>query len=80
MSGFQVLSVVRSGLHFVSPTDPRSAVANRKQKGAVLSRSKSPEVLLVKELMSALQGNEAVAAAAFKLEAAITGDMWIAPC
>lgn len=69
----QVLTIVRSGLHFVSASDPRLAIPDQKQKGAKVPKSKSPEALLVKELVSALQGNEAAAAACLQLVGAITG-------
>eukprot|EP00878_Enallax_costatus_P024090 GHUV01025681.1.p1 GENE.GHUV01025681.1~~GHUV01025681.1.p1 ORF type:complete len:600 (+),score=218.23 GHUV01025681.1:550-2349(+) len=68
----KVLTAVRSGLHFVSPSDPRLAVPDHKQKGAMHPKSKSPEALLVKELVSALQANEAATAACLQLVGGIT--------
>ncbi|KAF6266710.1 Fanconi anaemia protein FancD2 nuclease-domain-containing protein [Scenedesmus sp. NREL 46B-D3] len=65
----QVLTAVRGGLHFVNPSDPRMPVPDRKQKGVLQPASRSPEVLLVKELTAALQANEEVAAACLKLQA-----------
>jgi hypothetical protein len=46
-----------------------AAVPDRKQKGVLQPASRSPEVLLVKELTAALQANEEVAAACLKLQA-----------
>ncbi|WIA09029.1 hypothetical protein OEZ85_008443 [Tetradesmus obliquus] len=65
----QILTAVRNGLHFINPSDPRMPVPDRKQKGVLQPASRSPEVLLVKELTAALQANEDVAAACLKLQA-----------
>jgi hypothetical protein len=50
-------------------------VPDRKQKGAMQPASRSPEVLLVKELTAALQANEEVAAACLKLQAQLQGEL-----
>eukprot|EP00882_Tetradesmus_deserticola_P024430 GHRQ01026698.1.p2 GENE.GHRQ01026698.1~~GHRQ01026698.1.p2 ORF type:complete len:202 (+),score=96.91 GHRQ01026698.1:184-789(+) len=65
----QVLTAVRGVLHLVQPSDPRMAVPDRKQKGALQPAGRSPEVLLVKELTAAMQANEEAAAACLKLQA-----------
>jgi hypothetical protein len=49
-------------------------VPDRKQKGALQPSSRSAEVLLVKELVAALQANEEVAAACLKLQAQLQGE------
>jgi Tfp pilus assembly major pilin PilA len=48
-------------------------VPDRKQKGALQPSCRSAEVLLVKELVAALQANEEVAAACLKLQAQLQG-------
>eukprot|EP00879_Flechtneria_rotunda_P027893 GHRR01029940.1.p1 GENE.GHRR01029940.1~~GHRR01029940.1.p1 ORF type:complete len:202 (+),score=78.31 GHRR01029940.1:219-824(+) len=64
----EVLTTVRNNLHFASPADPRIAVIDRKQKGAAMPNTRSPEVLLVKELINALQTSEVAATACMQLE------------
>jgi hypothetical protein len=51
-----------------------ATVPDRKQKGVLQPASRSPEVLLVKELTAALQANEDVAAACLKLQAQLQGE------
>eukprot|EP00775_Hariotina_reticulata_P013726 gene13726-13848_t len=68
----QVLTAVRSNLHFVSTADPRLAVPDRKQKGPAARVSRSPEVLLVKDMVTALQTNDAMVAAVLALEGTLT--------
>lgn len=57
----------------MNPSDPRLAVVDHKQKGVVAARGKGAEALVVKELITGLQGNNAAAAACLKLEAGFTG-------
>jgi hypothetical protein len=54
--------------HCVSITVP-----DRRQKGLLHPGSKSPEALLVRELVAALQANPAAATACLKLQACLTG-------
>lgn len=49
------------------------AVPDRRQKGLLHPGSKSPEALLVRELVAALQANPAAATACLKLQASLTG-------
>jgi hypothetical protein len=51
-----------------------AAVPDHRQKGLMHPTSRSPEALLVRELVPALQGNPAAAAACLKLEASLTGE------
>ena len=57
----QVVSTLRESLHFVSSSDPRLAVPDRKQKGKVLSGRESLEGRLLEGLRQALQLNPAAA-------------------
>lgn len=54
----------------------RCAVPDRRQKGLLHPGSRSPEALLVRELVAAVQGNPAAAAACLKLQGASQGGHW----
>ncbi|KAL4858754.1 Fanconi anemia group D2 protein [Chlorella vulgaris] len=62
----QVVSMLRESLHFVSSSDPRLAMPDRKQKGRVLSGSEDPEQRLVEGMKQAMQLNPAAGDAFLK--------------
>jgi hypothetical protein len=69
-----IAAAVRSGLHCVSPTDPRLAVQDSKQKGPAGGRGRlAAEARVVRELGAALLGSEAACSGFLKAVAAVAG-------
>ncbi|PRW44427.1 Fanconi anemia group D2-like protein [Chlorella sorokiniana] len=62
----KVVSSLRDQLRFVSPSDPRLAVPDRKQKGRVLGGTENPEYRMMEAAKQAMQLNPAVPDAVLK--------------